>query len=686
MSTSLPEGDHIPSSLADAVVYAMLERHGYRWSCREQGYTECLIARQDERWLGRGLSAREALDDALRQMLPSALARASVFATSLPESLANLRPTSDAQRTAPREAVTPSAPLSSATVTAPAATSAPVPSAPSAVASSSVASSSVAAPAVAPAPPIAAAPVEPPKPARVYDPNDPNVVHIPDPPPLSPEPAPVRRTVVLAPPINKARSDEDVLELEVLEERLRALLPELAGFARDIQRLGFIAFIARARHVATRSGDPRVENVVRRIAGRLGELAEQFWPGSVKALQIRATPLQAGADMGLSDGGRIHDWAEAAEVAERLVEEKRAKNDLRGLDDWGWADYDRCYPPPNDPDERLETVRAAMEKLFGRLEMKSSSDCDRELQTAGDKLAPELVKWARELRWIRPHVEDRVRWGQAIGRLRWAAMRLPREHRGPLDIALDESHRPPKPWAHELGEDPIAKQKKKVRKALLQGRPTNEKATPDAVAEWLTQAFELGDAFTNTEIAERVMDWAALVAALPSDEGSGKDRKYRRRLKGLQDEIDRRLRGEPEQPEAANAEEEPEVVSLDTDEGDLAFRKLLDRVREKVAGKLALFVSNRADPLLKEKLEKELGFEIEWAEIDPRRIQSRIESVRQGTYDLVLSATGFQGHSIDATLGRETKACGLPYVRVNRGRLTTTVRALARQFGFLDAA
>lgn len=674
MSTSLPEGEHIPSSLADAVVYAILERHGYRWSCREQGFVECLVTRQDERWLGRGLTAREALDDALRLMLPSALARAGVFATSLPESLANLRPASaDAARAPVRDV--PAEPV--APVVQPIVQLAPV----------AVAPVAVAAPAVAPVAPVvvAPAPVEAPK-VRVYDPNDPNVVHIPDPPSPSAEPAPVRRTVVLPTPINKARSDEDVLELEVLEERLRALLPELAGFARDIQRLGFIAFIARARHVATRSGDPRVENVVRRIAGRLGELAEQFWPGSVKALQIRATPLQAGADMGLADGGRIHDWSEAAEIAERLVEEKRAKNDLRGLDDWGWADYDRCYPPPNDPDERLEAVRASMEKLFGRLEMKSSSDCDRDLQTAGDKLAPELVKWARELRWIRPHVEDRVRWGQAIGRLRWAAMRLPREHRGPLDIALDESHRPSKPWAHELGEDPIAKQKKKVRKALLQGRPTNEKATPDAVSEWLNQAFELGDAFTTSEIAERIMDWAPLVVALPNDEASGKDRKYRRRLKGLQDEIERRLRGEPEQPEVAATEEEPEAVSLDTDEGDLAFRKLLDRVREKVAGKLALFVSNRADPQLKEKLEKELGFEIEWAEIDPRRIQSRIESVRQGTYDLVLSATGFQGHSIDATLGRETKACGLPYVRVNRGRLTTTVRALARQFGFLDAA
>src|SRR5690606_18374518 len=105
------------------------------------------------------------------------------------------------------------------------------------------------------------------------------------------------------------------------------------------------------------------------------------------------------------------------------------------------------------------------------------------------------------------------------------------------------------------------------------------------------------------------------------------DRKYRRRLKLLQDEIERRQRGETG-PRIAESESEPEaeIHLIEPDEGDLQFRRLLARVRERIEGKSALFVSNRADPLLKERLERELGVQIDWAEIDPRRIQSRIES------------------------------------------------------------
>ena len=157
---------------------------------------------------------------------------------------------------------------------------------------------------------------------------------------------------------------------------------------------------------------------------------------------------------------RSSEWAEAAEAAERLIEEKRLTLDKRGLDDAGWGDLERCFPAPNDPEARLEVLRNAMEKHFGRLDQKSPSDTDRELQHGADKFVVELVKWGKELRWLRPHVEDRIRWGQAIGRLRWAATRLPRDHRPMIDMVLHEEYRPSKPWAHELGEDPVAKAKR----------------------------------------------------------------------------------------------------------------------------------------------------------------------------------------------------------------------------------
>ena len=651
-----PGPDAVRQLLADA---------GYRLGFRDGGFWECLASRGDERWLGRGLDGDEALADCVNQMLPSALARHLLALSRSPG------PRVEPPAVATEARATGSMPSPAAPMRMPEeASPGPAPEVPAPPAEL-----------VDPGPlPAHLKPVHLTLTPRAEPTSEVAVEPRPAPNPEPPLTQPRLKTSAAPPPppLPARRFDEDIAELEVLDERLRALLPELAGFSRELQRLGFIAFIARARHIAARSGDARVEQLVRRIAGRLGELASQFWPGSVRALQIRATPLQAGDDMGLLHGGKLHDWAEAAE---RIIEERREALERDKLDEWGWADADRCQPSPNDPEARLEQVRGAMEKFFGRLDMPSSSDTDRELQTAADKHMPELLRWARELRWLRPHVEDRVRWGQAMGRLRWAVARLPREARLPLDLALDELHRPMKPWASELGEDPVAKLKKKARKELLQKRPEGERASPDVIADWLSKAFELGDAFTTVEIAERIPDWFDAVLALPED--AEKDRKYRRRLKMLQDEIVR-LRGGSEVAETQPSDEEaPEV---EPDEGDLAFRRLLNRVREKVEGKSALFVSNRADPLLKEKLERELGLELEWAEIDPRRIQARIESVKQGSFEMVLSATGFQGHSIDATLGRATTACGLPYVRVNRGRLITCVRALARQFGLLEAA
>lgn len=644
--------------LSETEIRTLLASLGYAWSLRDNGWSECLVERGQERWVGQGTTRESAWRDVLDKMCPSALAQHLLARVRdvIPGAAPLAR---EVTRVEPAAIVVPAEPF---TVSEALAARVAVDTSPPERPVNGVATATAP---TAPTPIAAAAPSEP-------APSESRLKRFPGPPT----------------PVNLRRTDEDVSELELLDERLRSLLPEMAGFSRDLQRLAFIAFIARARHISQRNPDARVEAIVRRIAGRLGELAEQFWPGSVRALQLRATPLQAGADMDLPDGGRLHDWAEAAEAAERLVEEKRTSLDKRGLDESGWADLERCFPPPNDPDTRLDELRNAMEKAFGRLDQRSPSEADRELQHATDKILPELLKWARELRWLRPHVEDRVRWGQAIGRLRWASTRLPREHRASLEVLLNEEHRPTRPWAHELGQDPIAKQRKKLRKALLQKKPEGERATPEAVSQWLVEAFDLGDSFSTSEIAERIPGWFEIVLALPTDEATGKDRKYRRRLKILQDEIDRRQRGETT-PRPANEDEvevEVSAQSLEQDEGDLAFRRLLARVRERIEGKSALFVSNRADPLLKERLERELGVQIEWAEIDPRRIQSRIESVRRMSYDLVLSATGFQGHSIDATLGRETKACGLPYVRVNRGRLTTCVRAIARQFGLLEAA
>jgi hypothetical protein len=94
-----------------------------------------------------------------------------------------------------------------------------------------------------------------------------------------------------------------------------------------------------------------------------------------------------------------------------------------------------------------------------------------------------------------------------------------------------------------------------------------------------------------------------------------------------------------------------------------------------------LFVSNREDPELGSRLRDLLGIEITWCDGSLRRVQAQCERIKAGSYELVLSATGFQVHGVDSALARAASSADVPYVRVNRGRPVACVQAIAREFG-----
>jgi len=52
--------------------------------------------------------------------------------------------------------------------------------------------------------------------------------------------------------------------------------------------------------------------------------------------------------------------------------------------------------------------------------------------------------------------------------------------------------------------------------------------------------------------------------------------------------------------------------------------------------------------------------------------------VGEGGFDVVMCVTSFQNHSTDAALSRASKAAGVPYVRVHKGRPLACLRALGR--------
>ena len=72
-----------------------LHRAGYGVTFRAEGWAECFVSLAAERWIGRGVTEDEALDDALRRMLPSRLARAlfdAQFAAATDESASDPAP------------------------------------------------------------------------------------------------------------------------------------------------------------------------------------------------------------------------------------------------------------------------------------------------------------------------------------------------------------------------------------------------------------------------------------------------------------------------------------------------------------------------------------------------------------------------------------------------------------------
>jgi hypothetical protein len=106
--------------------------------------------------------------------------------------------------------------------------------------------------------------------------------------------------------------------------------------------------------------------------------------------------------------------------------------------------------------------------------------------------------------------------------------------------------------------------------------------------------------------------------------------------------------------------------------------ELVRRVRLAVTGEVALFVSNRDEPQLKWVLETELGLELDWCVLSPRRMQAAAKRVRFGRYSLIIVATGFVSHSVERVLGKAAKSAGVPFVRARGGRLRATAHAISR--------
>ena len=486
--------------------------------------------------------------------------------------------------------------------------------------------------------------------------------------PALPAPAPA----VAHPLPARMRTAEALESVDRLLADIEERIGHLARMCGERQRLHMMVWICRAR--AVEEGQPGirdVEQAVARVARRLTEIGKMFWPGSVRALQLSARPADVRREMHASWAAEPANWREATVLAERLLEEHLSKSPELGLDEDGWADAAARTPRPADPEALFEEVDGEIKAILippgevpnGRAGELSSVEFDR------------LLGAARKLRWLRAGVRDDLAWGIAMGRLRRAVPSLG-DRAGRVRDVLDHRSKPPVPWAKLLGEAPEpaappGESPEELRKALAAAT-----VTKDTLLAWLIRAF---DVINTPDLVALMVPIKHILADFSEETLNHPDRRVRRRLR----ELVKRVATAEDAPPPAKSEPAPREVDETIDEpvAEHALDALAARVRAQTQGKKALFVSNREDPELGARLEELLGIQIAWCDGSLRRVQAQCERIKGGSYDLILSATGFQVHGVDSALARAASAGNVPYVRVNRGRPVACVQAIAREFG-----
>ena len=628
-------------SIDPALLPTWLADLGYRVSFREDGFVDCLVCSGLERWLGHGVDRDSALAHAVAQMFPSRAARELVEAAL------------DRVAAAPPE---PQQPADANPVEPDARTDEP--------------------PVDAAQEAVEAEPAEPPP--------------SPDLPPPR-RAAEARPTIVPREPVPTMAVEEALSELEILQELIASERGEVALMVPDRQRLIMLGWVCRARWFEEATEDhPAVVDRVATIARQLGALSKVWWPGSVLALRRDSLPADVGRELGIAVDQRPRSWEQAAEAVEAHLHAVEKGEEASGCDEYGWSDAACLEPAPLKPDAQLVELRRQIERIAGNVQEPPPAMVLPSLRNPSPDDVKLYVSWLERARWLRGFISDFEGWGAVMGRLRWIAGHVSRRDDKRLDELVNPAWRPRRTWADALGQDPEAKRRKRRKRALLQGRPRagTEVARADLL-EWLVQAFEVLD---DQRIAALLSAFAPVVVTFSADEIAGGDRRLRRRLRKVQDILSKldaeeadRLAAEVETPDDEEVEEDDAFDGGEGD-GDDPAERLLGAVSLHTRGRAALFVSNRKDPLLEQTLRDTFHFaELAWCEGSPRRVQTMSERVAAGTYDFVLSATGFQSHSVDGHMVRACRRAKASYVRVHRGRRLACILALARELGIGEA-
>lgn len=468
--------------------------------------------------------------------------------------------------------------------------------------------------------------------------------------------------------------DEALSLVEDLLGAAQQALSEVALWTPRRQRLVLLAWISRGRALQEACRDSQsVHRLVAQLASWIGTCAKRFWPGMIHALRLDASPADCRTDLDLLAPVRLASWDDVAQAAEMALAAVEKEDGAEGRDERGWGDAQDLAPSPADPAGLLQETLAAARNLRG------ASD-------SGRAWSRDLVGLAARARWLRGAVgeECAADWAELMGRLRRAAGQLPQPQRASLEEVLSASYRPAAGWARFLGLHPEERRESPRRGELLASAPRAPDEPPERVVEWLIEALGVPE-LTPRDIAGVLLPHAQVVAGVDAERL--KDRRARRRLAkvcqaqqpGLQPRLAPGLEegGGESAASCAGAALLPETYE----------ERLLRAVRQRTEGRRAVLVTNRADPDQDRALLETFGFlRLDHEEHDIRRMQSVADRIAQGSYDFVLSATGFQPHKVERILREACQASRTPLVRVNRARRLACLCAIARELGIAPAA
>lgn len=435
------------------------------------------------------------------------------------------------------------------------------------------------------------------------------------------------------------------------------------------QRLVITGWIADARRAQDEfPEEERVRTMVARVAARLSRLCRVWWCGSVRALQVDRRPEAVLSELPFRCDAPMHRWADVADLASQMLDRMEREDAAHGRDDYGWSDGDALSPPPADPDAMLREVVAGIEAIAG------SADTFPPRESPDAKL---LARWVARLRWLRGALVDGATWAYALGRCRHWAER-DRAKYAEASALLDPSHRPDAAWATVFASQGKDRERRKLVKEVLSRAPAvKDHPGAEVLVAWLHRALPLADTH-HRQIVELMTPFRAELAAMDASTVEGFDRRLRRRFSLLQRDLGADVAELPEAAEAAPPDAAGEAVEA----VEAVASPFLVAVRGRTHGSRALFISNRSDPMLQDRLLRVLEFsELDWCEADVKRTQAAEQKVAAGAYDFVLAATGFLSHSVDGRLAKVCRTYEVPYVRVERGRPMTCVRSLARDLG-----